>query len=106
MANLRLMGVCLDCADARELADFYVRLLGWEIRGGDGAGWISIGDPTETVHLNIQAEEWYEPPVWPERAGRAAQDDALRDPRRGHGGRRRARGGRGRDDRQPSTCRS
>jgi catechol 2,3-dioxygenase-like lactoylglutathione lyase family enzyme len=69
MANLRLMGVCLDCADARELADFYVRLLGWEIRGGDDAGWISIGDPTETVHLNFQAEEWYQPPVWPERAG-------------------------------------
>lgn len=68
MANLRWMGVCLDCADARELADFYLRLLGWEIRGGDGAGWISIADPTETVHLNFQAEEWYERPVWPERA--------------------------------------
>ena len=69
MANLRWMGVCLDCADARELADFYLRLLGWEIRGGDGAGWISIADPTETVHLNFQAEEWYERPLWPERAG-------------------------------------
>ena len=69
MVNPRLMGVCLDCADARELADFYVRLLGWEIRGGDGAGWISIGDPAETVHLNFQAEEWYQPPVWPEREG-------------------------------------
>jgi catechol 2,3-dioxygenase-like lactoylglutathione lyase family enzyme len=68
MANLTWMGVCLDCADARELADFYVRLLGWEVRGGDGAGWISIGDPAETVHLNFQAEEWYQRPVWPERA--------------------------------------
>jgi catechol 2,3-dioxygenase-like lactoylglutathione lyase family enzyme len=69
MGKLRLMGVCLDCADAPELADFYARLLDWEVRGGDGAGWISIGDPTETVHLNFQAEDWYQRPVWPERPG-------------------------------------
>jgi catechol 2,3-dioxygenase-like lactoylglutathione lyase family enzyme len=67
MTNVRLVGVCLDCADAPQLAQFYSRLLGWEVRGGDGEGWISIGDPAETVHLNIQAEEWYVPPVWPER---------------------------------------
>ena len=41
---LRLMGVCLDCADAKELADFYGRLLGWEITAG-GDDWFNIRDP-------------------------------------------------------------
>jgi catechol 2,3-dioxygenase-like lactoylglutathione lyase family enzyme len=69
MANLRWTGVCLDCADARELADFYARLLGWEIAAGDGVSWIQLRDPLSAVGLNIQAEEWYQPPVWPERPG-------------------------------------
>ena len=36
-------GVCLDCDDAEELAGFYGRLLGWEIKDGDGAGWLTAG---------------------------------------------------------------
>jgi len=66
---LQWTGVCLDCADADELAAFYSRLLGWEITATDGSGWIQLADPSGGVHLNIQAEEWYEPPVWPERPG-------------------------------------
>jgi catechol 2,3-dioxygenase-like lactoylglutathione lyase family enzyme len=62
------MGVCLDCADAEELARFYGRLLGWEITGG-GGDWINMRDPAGGVGLNFQAEEWYEPPVWPEQRG-------------------------------------
>ena len=65
---LRLMGVCLDCADAKELADFYGRLLGWEITAG-GDDWFNMRDPAGGVGLNFQAEEWYEPPVWPEVPG-------------------------------------
>lgn len=65
---LRWMGVCLDCADAEELARFYGRLLGWEITGG-GGDWINMRDPAGGVGLNFQAEEWYEPPVWPEQRG-------------------------------------
>ena len=72
MANLRWTGVCLDCADARELADFYAYVCSdGRSRGGDGTGWIQLRDPAETVHLNFQAEEWYERPVWPERAARS-----------------------------------
>jgi catechol 2,3-dioxygenase-like lactoylglutathione lyase family enzyme len=67
MANLQWTGVCLDCADARELADFYADLFGWEIAGGDGKDWIQLRDPGGGVGLNIQGEEWYQPPVWPER---------------------------------------
>ena len=58
-------------------------------------------DPGGGVGLNIQGEEWYEPPVWPERSGAHGEDDALRDPR----GRRR-RCGRARDGRGRSCCRA
>ena len=67
--SIRLMGVCLDCKDARELADFYGALLGWEITAGDGESWINMRDPNGGVGLNFQGEEWYEPPVWPEERG-------------------------------------
>lgn len=61
--------MCLDCADAEELAAFYCALFDWEVTARDGAGWIQVRDPADGVGLNIQAEEWYEPPVWPERPG-------------------------------------
>lgn len=66
-------GVCIDCADAEELAEFYGRLLGWEITARDtpvtragGSGWISMRDPAGGVALSFQAEQRYQPPVWPE----------------------------------------
>jgi catechol 2,3-dioxygenase-like lactoylglutathione lyase family enzyme len=68
-AVIRWTGVCIDCADAKELAEFYVRLLGWEVTARDGQGWIQLGDPGGGVHLNIQAEERYVPPTWPEEPG-------------------------------------
>ncbi len=68
--------VCLDCADAEELAAFYGRLLGWEVTARDGpdaadghAAWILMRDPQGGVGLSFQAEEWYRPPVWPELPG-------------------------------------
>jgi hypothetical protein len=66
----RWLGVCLDCADAGELARFYAALLGWEIADGDGAGWVSVRGPEGSMGLSCQAEPWYEPPVWPEEPGR------------------------------------
>jgi catechol 2,3-dioxygenase-like lactoylglutathione lyase family enzyme len=59
--------VCIDCADAEEMADFYGRLLGWEVTNSDGAGWISMRDPAGGTGLLFQAEAAYRPPVWPER---------------------------------------
>jgi catechol 2,3-dioxygenase-like lactoylglutathione lyase family enzyme len=64
--SLRWTGVCLDCADAEELAQFYCRLLGYEEASRDGAGWIALRDPAGGADLLIQAEDWYRPPVWPE----------------------------------------
>jgi catechol 2,3-dioxygenase-like lactoylglutathione lyase family enzyme len=65
--SLRWNAVCLDCKDAEEMAAFYGRLLGWKVTGSDGAGWIAMNDPAGGVGLLFQAEEWYEPAVWPER---------------------------------------
>ena len=68
--TIRWMGVCLDCADARGAR----RLLRASFSDGrspldDGDGWLQLRDPSGGVGLNIQGEEWYEPPVWPERPG-------------------------------------
>ena len=58
--------MCLDCADAEEMAAFYLRLLGWTVSGG-GARWIAMIDPSGGVGLIFQARDWYEWPTWPER---------------------------------------
>lgn len=67
--RIRWTAVCLDCANADELAQFYGTLLGWEISARDGDDWIVMRDPAGGVGLNFQAERWYEPPVWPEEPG-------------------------------------
>jgi catechol 2,3-dioxygenase-like lactoylglutathione lyase family enzyme len=69
---LRWRGVCIDCADARELADFYARLLGWEVSHG-ADDWFRVDDPAGGVGLNIQADPQYTPPVWPERPNSQAK---------------------------------
>ncbi len=69
-------GVCLDCADAEVMARFYGTLLGWEISARDsaddrlgGSGWIAMRNPAGGASLSFQAEEWCEPPAWPEEPG-------------------------------------
>ena len=64
--SLRWNAVCLDCADAEEMAAFYGRLLGWEVSAGGGR-WIAMEDPEGGVGLIFQARGWYRPPTWPER---------------------------------------
>jgi catechol 2,3-dioxygenase-like lactoylglutathione lyase family enzyme len=71
---MRWTGVCIDCADARELAEFYARLLGWSVTA-DSGDWMQLRDPAGGVGLNIQADPRYHPPVWPEQPG--AQDKML-----------------------------
>ena len=61
-------GVNMDCADAEAMADFYGRLLGWEVTYRDH-DFISIQDPAGGAALSFQEEAWYQPPVWPERPG-------------------------------------
>jgi predicted enzyme related to lactoylglutathione lyase len=63
----------IDCSDADVLGAFYSQLFGWEITDSDGAGWVQLRNPEGGISLNIQAEDTYEPPVWPERPGHQAK---------------------------------
>ncbi len=65
--------VTVDCSDAELLGEFYSRFLGWEISARDGADWLQLRNPHGGIGLNIQAEDVYEPPVWPEQPGRQAK---------------------------------
>lgn len=59
--------VVLDAPDARELADFYQRLLGWEITA-DEPGWVKVDAPEGGAGLSFATEALYVPPSWPARA--------------------------------------
>ena len=63
--SLRLQTVCIDCADAHVMADFYGRLLGWEVTFRE-PGWVLMRDPDGGTGLSFQAESGYREPTWPE----------------------------------------
>jgi predicted enzyme related to lactoylglutathione lyase len=66
MSPTRLSAVVLDAHDAHELADFYLRLLGYVIRTEE-PDWVHIGPPDGGTGLSFQTEPEYIPPVWPTR---------------------------------------
>jgi predicted enzyme related to lactoylglutathione lyase len=57
-------GVVLDAPNARELADFYRRLLGWVVEE-DKADWVVLREPEGAARLSFQTEPEYRPPTWP-----------------------------------------
>jgi len=57
--------ICIDCADAQEMAAFYGRLLGWDVTIGE-PNWVLMRDPGGGTGLSFQAEPDYSPPVWPD----------------------------------------
>ena len=63
----------VDCSDAEALGAFYSQVLGWDITTRDGSGWLQLRNPQGGIRLNIQAEDAYEAPVWPDQAGRQAK---------------------------------
>lgn len=74
--KLRWAGVCIDCADAEEMARFYGQIFGWVVTRRDspddrldGSGWIAMSGPDGGPTVSFQAEQWYDPPVWPEVGG-------------------------------------
>jgi catechol 2,3-dioxygenase-like lactoylglutathione lyase family enzyme len=69
-ANLEvtLVSTVLECRDARELADFYERLLGWT-RVSDGDDWAQLRPPAGGSGLSFSADPLYQPPVWPATEG-------------------------------------
>lgn len=62
-------GVVLDAPDARELAHFYQRLLGWRIFN-ESPEWVDLA-PSEDAGYNLAfaTEQHYVRPVWPTVAG-------------------------------------
>ncbi|MFJ9589252.1 VOC family protein [Streptomyces acidicola] len=67
MPRAKVSTVVLDAHDAHELADFYVRLLGYEVRG-DEPHWVLIGPPDDDgVSLSFETESEYVRPAWPTR---------------------------------------
>jgi catechol 2,3-dioxygenase-like lactoylglutathione lyase family enzyme len=64
MAQLTLYSTVLDSPDARELASFYRRLLGWETRT-DEPDWVTLRSPEGGPGLAFQTEAAYVVPTWP-----------------------------------------
>ncbi|HEX6515979.1 MAG TPA: VOC family protein [Nocardioidaceae bacterium] len=64
------IGVALNCPDARELARFYARLLGWRVFT-DSHEWATLA-PSEDAGYNLafQTDPDFTPPVWPTEAGK------------------------------------
>jgi catechol 2,3-dioxygenase-like lactoylglutathione lyase family enzyme len=65
---MTLSGIVLDSPDARELAAFYRRLLGWTI-AQDEPGWVMLAAPGGGPGLSFQTEPAYVRPVWPAKPG-------------------------------------
>jgi catechol-2,3-dioxygenase len=62
--KLNVTNVVLNAPDARELAGFYQRLLGWQIRT-DEPEWVTLANPDGGVGLAFQLEDAYIRPTWP-----------------------------------------
>jgi catechol 2,3-dioxygenase-like lactoylglutathione lyase family enzyme len=60
-----LATICIDCADANAMADFYARLLGWDVTFRE-ANWALMRDPAGGTSLSFQGEVGYRAPTWPE----------------------------------------
>ena len=66
--ELKLSATVLDSPDARVLADFYRRLLGWEVKFEDD-DWVMLKAPDGGAGLSFQTEAQYVRPVWPAAEG-------------------------------------
>ena len=65
--SFRWNAVCIDCAptDYDSEVGFYRDLLGTEVAEREER-WAALREPQSGMWLNIQAEDGYLPPVWPE----------------------------------------
>lgn len=67
-ARPTLAAVVLDSSDARALAEFYGKLLDWEIKW-DEPGWVMLKNPEGGPGLSFAGESTYVRPIWPSTAG-------------------------------------
>ncbi|MBL7260359.1 VOC family protein [Paractinoplanes lichenicola] len=66
--QITLTATVLDAPDARELAAFYQRLLGWSATQEED-DWVVLAAPGGGAGLSFQTEKLYTRPVWPARVG-------------------------------------
>jgi catechol 2,3-dioxygenase-like lactoylglutathione lyase family enzyme len=66
--RMTVSGTNLDCPDAHVLADFYRRLLGWQV-AQDQPDDVILRPPGGGPGLSFQTERRYVRPVWPARPG-------------------------------------
>lgn len=66
------MNIVVDCKDAGVLAEFYSKLLGWELTHQRANGWAAITSPSGMV-MAFQEIAEYQPPVWPWKEGKQGQ---------------------------------
>jgi catechol 2,3-dioxygenase-like lactoylglutathione lyase family enzyme len=62
--RLTLAGIVLGAPDARELAAFYRRLLGWTVKREE-PDWVILTGPGDLPVLSFQTETDYVRPTWP-----------------------------------------
>jgi predicted enzyme related to lactoylglutathione lyase len=62
-------GAVLDAPDARELARFYVELLGWEVYSEEPS-FVTIAPRDGVAYIGFQTAPEYVRPVWPPVEGR------------------------------------
>ncbi len=64
---LELCAIAFNCPDPRALAEFYGRLLGWEIdEDASDDRWVELADPGGGAPLAFQRAERYRRPTWPD----------------------------------------
>jgi catechol 2,3-dioxygenase-like lactoylglutathione lyase family enzyme len=66
--RMTLTAAVLDSPDARALAAFYHRLLGWPV-GQDEPDWVTLRPPGGGAGLSFQTETGYVTPTWPAGTG-------------------------------------
>ncbi|MCW2759473.1 MAG: hypothetical protein JWO46_3219 [Nocardioidaceae bacterium] len=66
--GIRLSTVNISAADANGLADFYARLLDWEVVEREPQ-WVYLRGPG-SVAISFEQDVNYAPPVWPTEPGR------------------------------------
>ncbi len=67
--DFSLVSTVLGSPAPRELARFYVDLLGWRFRDDDDPEWVVIKPADGSRSLSFQLEDAYVAPVWPAEPG-------------------------------------
>ena len=70
MGSFRWNAVCIDCGldELPRVVSFYRDLLGLEVVEEEPR-WVALRDPSGGMGINVQVEEPYVAPTWPDAAG-------------------------------------